>query len=33
MMLVVEVPGERFEALAAFVRDLTRGRGRVETPA
>lgn len=33
MALEVEVPGERIEALAGFVRDLTRGRGRIETPA
>lgn len=30
MSLEVEVPGERVEALAEFVRNLTRGRGSVE---
>ena len=33
MSLEVEVPGERVEALAEFVRNLTRGRGSVERAA
>lgn len=33
MSLAVEVPGERIDALAEFVRNLTRGRGSVERTA
>lgn len=33
MSLAVDVPGERIDALASFVRDITRGRGDVERTA